>query len=569
MLIPYQYNKMAAGGTVIDPNAAKYGSRGVFTFLRNGSCNQSAMTIRNRYLVSSAVSRMEVSSAGLALNTTVNYGASVFVRDSGTASATVVNSGGNVQVSFGGVAIDTELNYNGYLYVSPVGSANAGNIHSGGRVCAYSNTGIRGFHVSLGGSLYGQGSNVTFDGITVSSGANFTPGNSPGVAVLNAVVDSNASVWCQNSNVFSHATVMSGGFLGVSSGGKCFDAIVASGGRVNHGVWGYDGETSVTGTNHLGSFYTVNGTACNYVLMGGQDQQLYYYASAISTVMSSGGSQFVSFGAVAQFNTIFQGGYQRVLSSGLSLDTVISSGGQQFAEYFGTAVRTTVGSGAYMYVSNNGRAADAEIRQGGSQFVSFGAAVTSTNISGWQMLSNGCSALNTTVNSGAWQYVRYACSASDATVMSGGSLHISQNCSYGGIKVSNGGWLGVYEGCAVSGVVFGQGMMYLCNYCGGTNISIGSGGTLYASYFCNLENVVVSSGGVFYLHSSNCNVTSTTIESGGSFYLSRFNNASGVTVGSGGLLYVASAASAFAVTSSAGAIITVEAGGFIQYTNNG
>ena len=97
------------------------------------------------------------------------------------------------------------------------------------------------------------------------------------------------------------------------------------------------------------------------------------------------------------------------------------------------------------------------------------------------------------------------------------------------------------------------------------NISIGSGGTLYASYFCNLENVVVSSGGVFYLHSSNCNATFTTVEGGGSFYLSRFNNASGVTVGSGGLFYVASAASAFAVTSSAGANITVETGGYIEY----
>ena len=68
MLIPYQYNRMAAGAMVIDSNRAIYGTRGVFTFLRNGSCNQSAMTMSNRYLVSSAVSRMEVSSAGLALN---------------------------------------------------------------------------------------------------------------------------------------------------------------------------------------------------------------------------------------------------------------------------------------------------------------------------------------------------------------------------------------------------------------------------------------------------------------------------------------------------------------------
>ena len=38
MIIPYQYNKMAAGATVSDPNRAIAGNRGVFTDLRNGSC---------------------------------------------------------------------------------------------------------------------------------------------------------------------------------------------------------------------------------------------------------------------------------------------------------------------------------------------------------------------------------------------------------------------------------------------------------------------------------------------------------------------------------------------------
>lgn len=97
MLIPYQYNKMAAGATVIDPNRAIYGTRGVFTFLRNGSCNQSCMTMQGRYLVSSNVSRMEVFSDGAAIRTTVNYGASIFVREGGAISSTVVNSNGNVQ----------------------------------------------------------------------------------------------------------------------------------------------------------------------------------------------------------------------------------------------------------------------------------------------------------------------------------------------------------------------------------------------------------------------------------------------------------------------------------------
>ena len=173
MIIPYQYNKMAAGAVVNDPNRAKYGERGVFTFLQNGSCNQSCMTIQNRYLVSSNISRMEVSSAGAAIRTTVNYGASIFVRNGGMVSSTVINSNGNVQVSSGGTAVDTELNYYGYLHVSPGGTAIGGNIHSYGRCYASSDTLVRGFHVSYSAGLYGQGTSVTFDSIVVSSGADF------------------------------------------------------------------------------------------------------------------------------------------------------------------------------------------------------------------------------------------------------------------------------------------------------------------------------------------------------------------------------------------------------------
>ena len=113
MIIPYQYNKMAAGATVHSAGAVM-GSRGVFTFLSNGSCNQSAMTMQNRYLIYSNISRMEVSSGGVALNTTVNYGASVCVKSDGIASSTTVNSGGNLIVSSGGYAKDTELNYSAY-----------------------------------------------------------------------------------------------------------------------------------------------------------------------------------------------------------------------------------------------------------------------------------------------------------------------------------------------------------------------------------------------------------------------------------------------------------------------
>ena len=195
MIIPYQYNKMAAGATVHSAGAVM-GSRGVFTFLSNGSCNQSAMTMQNRYLIYSNISRMEVSSGGVALNTTVNYGASVCVKSDGIASSTTVNSGGNLQVSSGGYAKDTELNYSAYCYISPGASASGGNIHSSGRLYASSNTEINGIHVSYGGGLYGQGTSVYFNSIVVSSGADFNAGASSGVRVENTTITSNASMSC-------------------------------------------------------------------------------------------------------------------------------------------------------------------------------------------------------------------------------------------------------------------------------------------------------------------------------------------------------------------------------------
>ena len=177
MIIPYQYNKMAAGATVSDPNRAIAGSRGVFTYLRNGSCNQSCMVMENRHLASSKISRMEVLSDGSALYTTVGSYANISVRSGGTAVSTVVNYGGYMMVSSGGTALNTELNSSGSMYLSPGATASGGEVHSYGRVYAYSNTEVNDFHVSYGGGLYGQGTSVTFNSITVSSGADFNAGS--------------------------------------------------------------------------------------------------------------------------------------------------------------------------------------------------------------------------------------------------------------------------------------------------------------------------------------------------------------------------------------------------------
>ena len=299
----------------------------------------------------------------------------------------------------GGTALETILNSQGYCSVSLGGWGSGMNIHSRGYVYVCSNASVCNAHVSYGGGLYGQGTSATFESIVVSSGADFNAGQSVGVEVQHTTITQNASFWCYSGVNLSHTTVMPGAFLGVSSGGQCYDVTVASGARIYHHVWGHDSETLVTGSNMFGSFYTSNGTACNYVLVSGQDQQLYYYASAISTIMSSGGSQYVSFGAVAQYNTIMSSGRQFIYSYGSALDTVISSGGSQFADFFGTAIRTTVKSSAWLYVTNFGRALSTLVERGGSCYCTNRGNMTSTLVSGWLMFTNGCAGTNISVAS--------------------------------------------------------------------------------------------------------------------------------------------------------------------------
>ena len=151
--------------------------------------------------------------------------------------------------------------------MSPGGWGSGMNIHSRGYVYVCSNASVCNAHVSYGGGLYGQGTSATFESIVVSSGADFNAGQSVGVEVQHTTITQNASFWCYSGVNLSHTTVMPGAFLGVSSGGQCYDVTVASGARIYHHVWGHDSETLVTGSNMFGSFYTSNGTACNYVLV--------------------------------------------------------------------------------------------------------------------------------------------------------------------------------------------------------------------------------------------------------------------------------------------------------------
>ena len=112
------------------------------------------------------------------------------------------------------------------------------------------------------------------------------------------------------------------------------------------------------------------------------------------------------------------------------------------------------------------------------------------------------------------------------------------------------------------------GTAWIWSSCEAANVTLGNGALLAGSTFINLENVQLAEGAVMILHSSQCHVTSVSVAGGASFYLSRNNYATSVSVESDGLFFVASGASALAVTSAAGAVISTENGAYIQYANN-
>lgn len=207
MIIPYQYNKMAAGGITEDQEThARTGVRGVFTFLANGRCNQSAMTMYRRFLDYRNVSRMEVSSGGLALNTTLGYYGTALIRSGGTMSGITVNSNASLHVSSGGTALDADVNEGASAYISQGGSAIGGNVNMSGKLYVSGDTVLDGFHIVSGGHISGMGSGAIFRNIVISSGAVFSPGQYAGVSVSYITVTQNASFQCGSMVTVSHAS---------------------------------------------------------------------------------------------------------------------------------------------------------------------------------------------------------------------------------------------------------------------------------------------------------------------------------------------------------------------------
>ncbi|MDP1747971.1 MAG: hypothetical protein Q8L22_00825 [Reyranella sp.] len=417
-------------------------------------------------------------SAGL----TVGSGGTVLVSG-GTASATMVNSGGSEFVISGN---DTGAIVLGEHQVWAGATAVSMTIASGGTGRVYGTTSAAA--VNGGGYQFvGMASSATASGTTINSGGN---------------------QWLLSGGVASSTTVLSGGNLIVNSGGIAMSATVMNGG------WAI-----------------VDGVGAN--LGSG-----FYVTSTFSSGVNSG--QHYSVHSVTG-NATVSGGFITVYSGGTTEGAVLQgSGTWQYAWSGGQANSTTVKSGTYLDVYSGGSSLAATVQSGGWEYVwgsgSLASAAT-VQSAGYEDVYSGASAVSTTIQYGGWQLVWGAgTTASGTNIQSGGYMQVDNGGSAGGVIVSNGGWELVWTGGGVSGTtVSSGGIEYVWANASATNTVVSSGGT--QDNFGSTMSTTIDVGGVGYAFSGGITM-SAQVNSGGNLHVVSSGVAGGASVNNGGVEYV-------------------------------
>ncbi len=290
---------------------------------------------------------MFIYSGGTATETIINSGGTLEVHSGGTANSTTINSGGNHYVVAGGLAIATTINSEGQQDVYSGGMANSTTIETEALQDVYWEGVAIGTIISSGGVQ-----EVNFDGIA-------------------------------SGTIIYHS-----GLQDVYRSGVAVDTTINSGG--------------IQAVNF-------DGIAGNTIIHSEGVQVVYSSGVAVDTIINSGGIQAVEFNGIAGNTIIHNGGLQDVYSRGVAVDTIINSGGIQTVNFDGAANRTTVNSGGWQDVSEKGVLNSTTVNSGGTQTV-----------------SSGCATNHTLVHSGGSMAVS-AGAVIGGTTLLGGTLVISED----------------------------------------------------------------------------------------------------------------------------------------------
>ena len=321
--------------------------------------------------------------AMLANNLTPYAGAATITVSSGVVSTGLTVSSGNyIYVNGGGLASGVDILEHGMLTVYRNGSALDVNQHTYGKIDA---------------TVAGEDS-------TLISGTNADGGD-----------------FLLSGGYASGFVVNSGAELTVSSGGRAENITQSAGGNITVYVESGDG-TYVSGRNQAGSVFTlIDGHASNFIINDGGFQYISTGGTADNTIVSGGGQNIYSGGAASNTTliggTVFaadggtvsnieqSGGIVRVSSGGQALNVVQSGGHVTVNIYGGDSTTKITGSnisnGAF-YVSNG---IASNLITDDMTLAGAGASANSTYVYGYQYISSGARADNTTLNTGASQHI--------------------------------------------------------------------------------------------------------------------------------------------------------------------
>ena len=323
-----------------------------------------------------------------------------YVGSSGTASGTIVNSGGILtnQESTSGRVVNAVVNSGGQIQVC-FGTASGTVVNPGGEF--FDNSSNTSTTLGSGGILILDGSITTTP--TISSGG---------------------LVIAKPGSVVSGATVMSGGVVVLEAGATAVNTnfaggLVASTGVVDFlsGQRGSYAASITDQTEVLNEVIIVlsAGTATRTLVADVSTLTVAAGGASTGTMLTDRAAETIL--GSANGTNVVSSATETVSAGGSTLNTVVSSGGKQTVLSNGLATSTTIGAAGQAVVSNGGTIVSAIVQSGGI------ASFAGTDI-------------GTVVNSGGTEAAFFGVTSA-AVVMSGGNLSASDTLISS--TVSNGG----------------------------------------------------------------------------------------------------------------------------------
>jgi len=459
----------------------------------------------------------------------------------------VIENGSMRQVESGQLFLETRILSGGRLSVLSGGTADGVAVEPDGKLDVLSGGTATGIVADSGARLtFAVAGDTAVAG--TSAGSSFEIGN--GVVSGYGIASGRLDVL--SGGTADGVAVLSGGELGVSSGGSAMDV-----------VW----------TPCVGSIFIAEGACVTFaedysgVYFGSDDRLISHAAALDGLTLGSAANAYVMSGGTVSGASVESGGQLHVSSGGTAMDIVWTPcvGSVSVAEgayvtfareysgvYFGSGDRLishaaaldglTLNSAAGAYVMSDGTASGATVGSSGSMFVFSGGIASDVAVGPGGYLS---------VSSGGL--------VKDATLLNG-SLHVFSGGYALAIVVSSGGRMSLASGGTAVGVYLMDSMRMSAGRIVGVMIS--SGGRMIADGGTLEYNVVCSDGGLFVGGGA---ATGTTVISGGSAVFSG-GTADTVLVESGGSLEILSGAIAFGVEISSGGGMTVSHGGSVHET---